>query len=80
MTGMGNFIYYEKLEDYEEQVRKAKAYDDFEAWLVDQMTPKTDAWGDTGYAHMIKCDYLLKVLRDFCGKDDTISEHDSENV
>lgn len=24
---MSNFIYYEKLEDYEEQVRKAKEYD-----------------------------------------------------
>ena len=24
---MSNFIYYEKLQDYEEQVRKAKEYD-----------------------------------------------------
>lgn len=27
---MGNFIYYERLEDYEEQIRKAKEYKNLE--------------------------------------------------
>lgn len=60
----GRFV-TSNVDDYLEQARKAKAYDKFEAWLVDLMTPKTDAWGDTGYTHMIKCTYLLEKLKEF---------------
>lgn len=67
---MGNYIYYEHLEDYERQVQKAKAYDKFKEWLEDQMTPKTDAWGDTGYSYMIRCAYIMEKLNEFLGDDD----------
>lgn len=77
VMSMSNFIHYEHLEDYEEQIRKANAYDKFKEWLEDQMTPKTDAWGDTGYTHMIKCDYILKKLEDF--KEDADVQHRGEN-
>lgn len=58
------------LKEIAEIHRKADAYDKFKEWLEDQMTPKTDAWGDTGYSYMIRCAYIMEKLNEFLGDDD----------
>lgn len=60
----GRFV-TSNVDDYLEQARKAQAYDKFEAWLVDNSTPKQDDFGDITYMHTIRCDVLLKKLKEF---------------
>lgn len=60
----GRFV-TSNVDDYLEQARKAKAYDKFEAWLIDNSTPKQDDFGDITYMHMIRCDVLLEKLKEF---------------
>ena len=37
---------------------------EFEKWLIDLKTPKTNYWGDRGYTYMLKIDVILDKLNE----------------
>ena len=65
---MSNFIYYEKLEDYEEQVRKAKLCDEKDK-EIEKLTAESTDWESKCYHYQDILNELEKDLKEKINED-----------
>lgn len=45
-------------------IKQDNVLNEFEKWLIDLKTPKTNYWGDRGYTYMLKIDVILDKLNE----------------